>query len=323
LQAATGLPNGDVFDVFVDSQNRVWISTESGLAMYEGSDEPKIYDNRNGIPNRRCRAVAELNDKIYVATWGNGIGVGDSAAIYDESETPVWSVLDMDSGLVTDRVYDLAVDDSSLWIATVEGMCQYIDNENLAMEDRWVDYTSTVGPGVFTSIIVAETVNRGTEVWMSESIRDSAGTMIPGGIRALRFPGSQYYSTATSGIPSDNVNGVAYDPTRDFFWSAHATHGAASVDVDASMWTQYSRTEGLHSNLGSAVDVNHLDKVWTPGTVWIATQAGLTKMDPDGKITNYIHGSGLLNERVRKVYVDENDEVWLAFVDKGAAKVIK
>ncbi len=324
LQVVAGLPNEDVFDIFVDSKNRVWISTESGLAMYEGSSDPKIFDDRDGIPNRKCRGIAELNGKIFVGTWGNGIGVGDSAAIYIDSDTTLWKTLDTDSGLVADRVFDIAADDSSLWIATVEGVSQYFDDETLDMANRWVDHTPKVGPGAFTSIIVATTRNRGVEVWMSESVRDSAGTPIPGGLRALRLPGVQYYSTATSGIPSDNVNSVAYDPTNDLFWSAHATRGAASVDVDASVWTHYTITEGLYSNLGSSVAVNHLGKVWDAGTVWYASQTGVSKITTaDGTITNYINGSGLPSERVRKVYVDRNDEVWLAFVERGAARVIK
>ena len=79
--------------------------------------------------------------------------------------------------------------------------------------------------------------------------------------------------------------------------------------------------DGLVSNLASSVAVNQLGTKWPKGTVWIATQAGLTKMEPNGNKVNYVEGSGLPNVRVRKVYIDHNDDVWLAFVDRGAAKI--
>ncbi|MBP2681203.1 MAG: hypothetical protein H6Q78_1066, partial [Candidatus Krumholzibacteriota bacterium] len=112
-----------------------------------------------------------------------------------------------------------------------------------------------------------------------------------------------------------------YDEYRNVFWTAHATLGIASLDVDARTWIHYTTGQGLVSNLASAVAVNHAGSPWPEGTVWAATQNGLTKMQPDGKMVNYVDGSGLPNLRVRKVVVDKNNNVWLAFVEAGAAKV--
>jgi len=38
-------------------------------------------------------------------------------------------------------------------------------------------------------------------------------------------------------------------------------------------------------------------------------------------MVNYTDGSGLPNMRVRKVVVDKNNNVWLGFVERGAARV--
>lgn len=339
LAAIRGMPSDDVYDVFVDSANRLWVATEQGLVMFENSqatsfDYDKAVDagdaiwftDRDGIPNLRCRAVAELNDKIFVGTWGGGLGIGDAGNLSAE-----WEVVGSAEGLPITRISALAADDSSMWIATVDGVFQYLDNPALPVEDRIIDHSGPdefsaghdlAGPGLFSGILVHNDATRGPEVWTSENMRDELGIIVPGGVRVLRFPGTQYFETESSGIPSDDVNGISYDSHRDVFWTAHATLGIASLDVDSRTWTHYTTGQGLVSNLASGVAVNHANTPWPQGTVWVATQNGVTKMEPDGDMVNYVDGSGLPSLRARKVFVDKNNGVWLGFVDGGAARVL-
>jgi ligand-binding sensor domain-containing protein len=79
--------------------------------------------------------------------------------------------------------------------------------------------------------------------------------------------------------------------------------------------------QGLVSDLVGSVAVNNVSSPWPKGTVWVATQNGLTKISPEGTEVNYVDGSGLPNLRVRKVVVDKNNDVWLGFVERGAARV--
>lgn len=320
LEMVQGLPNDDVWDVLVDSKDRVWVSTNEGLAMFEGSEDMKWFTGANGLPNRQCRGLTELNGKIFVGTWGGGFAIADSASIYDVKTN--FTSVSVDEGLVSERVFDLASYDNSIWVATVAGVDEYVDDEGLEVEDRIIPHNDEFGAGVFSSILVHQSSSRGVEVWVSEKEGDDGGTIIPGGIRVKRFPGSQWFNTETSGIPSDDCNEVAYDPNNDLVWSAHATLGAASLDVDPRIWSHYTRDDGLRSNLGNSIAVNHTGAKWEAGTIWLATQAGLSRVSPAGVVTNYIEGSGLPFERVRRVYVDDNDDVWLAFVDRGAGKVV-
>ncbi|MEJ2722674.1 MAG: hypothetical protein P8181_16280, partial [bacterium] len=70
--------------------------------------------------------------------------------------------------------------------------------------------------------------------------------------------------------------------------------------------------------------VNNLGTVWPEGTMWYASQAGLSRISPNREnITNYIEGSGMPSINVRKVYVDPNDQVWAAFVEAGAIRIKK
>jgi len=323
LQTISGMPSDDVYDVFVDSQNRLWLSTEAGVAMFATTQGPfdaedaTFFTDRDGLPNRVCRGIAELNGKIFVGTWGGGIGIYNN--------TTPWKAVRPSDGLVNGRVFDVAADDSSIWASTVEGVGQYIDDDARPMEDRFAVYDTLLGAGVFSSILVHNSTTRGAEVWVTERSRDSVGILIPGGISILRTGNDlhvQYLNTEKSAIPANDVSEVTYDSTRDLFWSAYPADGVASLDMDAKTWTRLTTADGIVSNLANSVAINTLGTKWTAGTVWIATQAGLTTMAPNGDKVNYIDGSGLPNTRVRRVYVDKNDDVWLAFVDRGAAKVV-
>jgi len=325
LVTISGMPSDDVYDVFVDRINNLWVATEQGLLWFLDAQAASFdvktavwITNRDGIPNLRCRCVAELHDKIFVGTWGGGIGICS-----DLGMSGIWEAVGPSEGLPATRIVALAADDSSMWIATVEGVYQYIDDPRLPVEDRVIDHSGIgeFGAGVFSSILVYESDTWGPEVWTTENRRDVFGIFVPGGIKVLRSPETQYFRTATSGIPSDDVNDIAFDDQRGVFWSAHALNGIASLDVDTKTWTHIGTGDGLVSDLASSVAVNNLATPWPKGTVWVATQNGLTKMEPDGDMVNYTDGSGLPNLRVRKVVVDKNNNVWLGFVERGAARV--
>jgi ligand-binding sensor domain-containing protein len=330
LDRITGMASDDVYDVFVDSHNRLWVSTEAGVYQFkspvgpfDASDTTKArwFSDRDGIPNLRCRGVNELHGKVYVATWGAGLAAYNGMIPW-ESMTPA-------KGFPAERVFELAPDDTSLWLATVEGIYQYIDNGAASLRERVRNRASEFGDGKFTSVVALTGVGGKADsgqVWVSEQTGDSLGVPIPGGMRFLGLPGRkvQYFETSTSAIPSDNVSEVAYDPTADLVWSAHTGSGAATVSLPAKTWRVYTVGNGLVSNLAVSVAVNHLGLKWPVGTVWVATQEGLTRIEPDRKATvSYASGSGLPSIQVRKVIVDRNDDVWLCFVDGGAAKVVR
>ena len=84
------LPDNDVFDVFVDSQDRVWIATDQGVAMKEVGADVVTFDDFDGIPNRKCRTLIGRGNKVFVGTWGGGIAYWDG--------NPMWTALPIKEG---------------------------------------------------------------------------------------------------------------------------------------------------------------------------------------------------------------------------------
>jgi ligand-binding sensor domain-containing protein len=310
-----GLPSQEVHDVFVDSKDRVWVSTEQGVRMKDGSFV-RTYTDINGIPNRRCRGIGELNGKIWIGTWGGGIAIGDSMAIY--SDTTDWvSLKPKPSGLRDGQVWDIVGDPSrnTIFIGTVVGLQEYVDDDAVPANQRWRNHTAALGAGVqVKSLTLINHPVRGKELWCA---------LTDGGITAVRFPDAVNRSTTftmdNSGIPEMECNGIAYDSVRDLLWSVFATKGIASLDLDDKVWANYGRTEGFVSDLMSGVGFTAGDS-----TLWVGSQKGLSKWSPGSGngIRNYIQGSGLPERRISLVYVDDDARVWLGFFSAGAARVI-
>jgi ligand-binding sensor domain-containing protein len=315
---ATRLPNNDVYDIFVDSQKRVWFSTDSGVAMKDGASNMVVFDDQStqgDIANRKIREVMEFKNKIFVGTWGGGVSVydGNSWQQLPIKEGPT-------QGVVDGQITALAPDPNNrdIWIATVAGLTRYRDEAAIPMLSRFNQFSSLLGPEGdarnLTDVFVRTDPTRGKEVWLAKLID---------GITVIRFTDpttSVHYKPSNSAIPSRNCTGIAFDEVKGLFWASFGDRGVASVDVNAAIWKNLSRVDGFESDLMSSVAVRG------NGDIWLGTQTGVSRLRDDGNgnvtVTNFVAGSGLPDARVRKVYVDPDDNVWLAFVEGGAAKVL-
>ncbi|MCK4776386.1 MAG: hypothetical protein KAT30_16435, partial [Candidatus Krumholzibacteria bacterium] len=154
--------------------------------------------------------------------------------------------------------------------------------------------------------------SRGDEVWIATK---------DGGITVSRASTWTRYDARFTGLPQNDVNGIAYSVANDLVWSALATQCVASVDVDASTWTRLTTVTGFASNLATGVAIRDVS-----GTeeLWVGTQTGLSvrRVGETPEIINYIKGSGLPAERVRTLRADRNGEIWACFIDAGAARVV-
>ncbi len=292
------LPDNDVFDILVDSRDRVWFCTQNGVTMKDGNTV-RIFQQAQGLPNPKTRVVVEYNDKIWIGTWGSGL------AVWNDTR---WTNIATKDGLLNALIFDMAVYDESLWICTVNGVTQYTDNPDIPMTNRWVNQSNKVQNRQVSSIEVAEQTVRGDEIWFGQKIAWLSVW------RPTTFQGVHFNPT-TSGIPGTGINDVAYNPVDGIFWVAFTTEGLASVDLENRTWRHYTTEDGLPSNVVHSVAIDQ------NGVVWAGTQTGVAKQSGSG-FQGYIRASGLPEERVRKVYVDPHNRVWLGFIGGGAARVL-
>jgi ligand-binding sensor domain-containing protein len=276
-----GLPNDHIFAVKADGP-RVWVGTEDGLAMIDKrTGKIQSWREEDGLPWRVVAAI-DVNQKtgeVWLGLFGGGLA-RLSGGRFDH-----WHQLN--SGLVNDVVYGVAVENDNVWAATTAGASRFntitgewtiFTEKNAPMEEIW-NYTATYADGkvflgVWGSGVLEYDVKR--ERW--KDYLDPDGEMeidlyrddgivhvITTGVSYVDkilwvgsyFGGSRYdnrhwrgYFNQDSGLPSDFINFVKGRSGNEAWFCTDKGVGAV-MDVPTNTWVVYTLEPESHT--GKAV----------------------------------------------------------------------
>ena len=144
-----GLPNDHIFAVKVHGDD-VWVGTENGLAcINKRTGAIRKWNESDGLPWRVVSAI-DVHPKtgdVWIGMFGGGL------ARFSGGRFDHWHQLN--SGLVNDVVYGVAVENDNVWAATTAGASRYntvtgewtiFTEKNAPMEEIW-NYGVTYGSG--------------------------------------------------------------------------------------------------------------------------------------------------------------------------------
>jgi ligand-binding sensor domain-containing protein len=145
-----GLPNDHIFAVKADGP-RVWVGTDDGLALIDKkTGKIKSWKEKDGLPWRAVTAL-EVHPKtgeLWIGLFGGGL------ARFSGGRFDHWNQLN--SGLVNDVVYGIAVENDNVWAATTAGASRFntvtgewtiYTEKNAPMEEIWNYGVSYDGKG--------------------------------------------------------------------------------------------------------------------------------------------------------------------------------
>jgi ligand-binding sensor domain-containing protein len=250
-----GLPNDHIFAIKADASN-VWVGSEDGLACIDKKTlKIKAWKEKDGLPWRVVSAL-DINPKtgeLWIGLFGGGLA-RLSGGRFDH-----WHQLN--SGLVNDVVYGVAVENDNVWAATTAGASRYntitgewtiYTEKNAPMEEIWnygVSYNDgKVYLGIWGSGVLE--FDTATETW--KDYLDPDGEME---IDLYRDDGIVHViTTGTSYV--DHVLWVS-----TYFGMSR---------YDGRHWRGlYSQETGLPSDFGNAVKGRDANEAW------FATDKGL------------------------------------------------
>ena len=333
-----GLPSDDVYAMLAVSNGELWIGTNAGLARYPSLNTTtrpadNLVNEVNGLPHPQVKAMAELDGKVYVATWGGGLGV------YDIAGNAWTQIRPGTTGLTEGYVADLATSptEDKLYLATNDAVFIYAPTTNQWTHFSTVDedpsspwYADPASPNYFETVMLQSTIsavvvseNAGiVQRWYGPRVEKRVDDPQLYGILVAKTASSEYrYTTENSGLVERNVNDIFYDADTQTYWVAYVTKGISQVDVDAKTWKDYNIVQGLESNTVYSI-TRASDGTASGTTMWAATQGGLAKLNSTGTTwQNYGRSGGLPADRVRVVYSDDGKRLWAGFVDAGAVKI--
>jgi len=268
-----GLPNDHIFAVKVDGP-RVWVGTEDGLALI---DKPsgkvvKTWQEKEGLPFKAVTAVDV--DKKTGDVWLGMFGGGLARLSGDRFDH--WHQLN--SGLVNDVVYGVAIENDNVWCATTAGASRLntktgewsvFTEKNAPMEEIWnyavsYDGKASVYIAVWGSGVLKYDISTGHwEEYLDpdgemeiDLYRDDGilhvivtGAQEAGGALwvSAYFGGSRYdgrnwrsYYNIDSGLPSDFNNNVKAR-SSDEAWYCSDKGAGAITDFATNTWVAYTR----------------------------------------------------------------------------------
>lgn len=256
-----GLPNDHIFAVKADGP-RIWIGTENGLACLDKrTGKIKSWQEKDGLPWRvvSCIDVHQKTGEVWIGLFGGGL-CRFSGGRFDHFNQ-------LNSGLVNDVVYGVAMENDNVWIATTAGASRYN-----TITRQWTIYTEKNAPM--------------EEIWnYGVSYNDGKVYLGVWGSGVLEFD----IKTESWKVYLDPDGEMEIDLYRDDGIVHVITSGTSYVDkilwvstyfgmsrYDGRHWRGYYAHEtGLPSDFGNAVKGRNANEAW------FATDKGI------GVVTDY------------------------------------
>ncbi|MGB0523065.1 MAG: two-component regulator propeller domain-containing protein [Flammeovirgaceae bacterium] len=138
---------------FEDTQGNIWIGTRRvGVFCLKPDGTQLHFDTNNGLGSNFVMSIDESDDgKLYVGTK-SGLEV-------IENEKVIRSY-DMSNGLPTNMVFDVFLDQETIWIATDLGLCRVRDNQVIIFNP---------GVGLSDNVIFDVVAGNDQALWLSSN----------------------------------------------------------------------------------------------------------------------------------------------------------
>jgi ligand-binding sensor domain-containing protein len=279
---ADGLPNDHIFAVKSDG-DRLWVGTEGGLALIDkkAGKVVKSWTEKDGLPWRAVTAI-DIDRKtgdVWLSLFGGGL------ARYSAGRFDHWT--QMNSGIVNDVAYGVAVENDNIWVATtagasrlntVSGEWTIFTEKNAPMEEIWnynVHYAdgkvhlAVWGSGVLEYDVATgrwkDYLDPDAEMEIDLYRDDGIVHVITTGANYVdkvlwistyfgvcRYDGRNWraFYNLDSGLPSDFNNNVRARSGSEAWFATDKGLGAV-MDAASNTWVAYTRDP--KSNTGKAV----------------------------------------------------------------------
>ena len=340
-----------------DDFGNVWLGTENGgLSLYElangsVSNTKLDYKRPSSIPNNSIWSLHKTrNGVMYVGTYKKGL------SFYDRNYFKFQKIAanPFDRSSLSNNIVTCFIEDknSDLWIGTDGGGLNYWDkkanrfehysldegnlNNNVVLTLEFDHDTMWIGTWG-TGLTIFNTATKEYEVWdttntalgsntVVDLLKDSKGRIwiaaFRGGLQ-IYHPDTGRFETIDleSEVYSEKISSVArlLEDDDGTIWVGTETMGVFRLIEKNGSWTydQYHNLSDDNFLSDNFVNVVTQDDYHN---IWVGTQAGLNKFDPDNNtFTSITKTDGLISDTIRGLVQDEYGFLWIS-TDKGITR---
>ena len=232
--------------------------SNNGLHIYDGADWDNYERENTGMPT---------NAPALLEPYGMTMATGFTGGLYLRGTNTVQQLSTLTSNIPDNSIRDLSTDDQGgLWALSSSGMSRW-DGQNWFTIGSSQGLTGTYYVGAAlsdSSFIVSNSFSTGivyydgSQTTSYKSFNTSgittnshnalealdggkAAVATPGGVSI--FDGSAFtlYNATNSGLPSNNVKSMDYDPTTNTLWMGHnnQNYGVSVMDLSSGTITHF------------------------------------------------------------------------------------
>lgn len=250
------LPGADIYSIFEDSRDGLWISTRyGGLWRMERDGEPQ----RVNIPQAQVREITEDNaGNVWIGTFGGLWKYGR-----DTGQCQLVNIPRYVGGLAHPSIFSLYRDAQGvIWVGSYYGGVNWFDPE--ASRFTHYNYESNISSRTYYSYIGDMVMDNAGHLWLSTD---------GGGITCLDRDWNivRQYCAGNSdldGLPHNNVKSIAYDHQRDLLYVGMHLGGLACLDLRNNKWRRYAEA-------GSVIYMVRM----RGGRIWVSSRTGVFCID--------------------------------------------
>lgn len=314
---ANGLVNNNIYDLYEDPQQNLWIATLGGGVSVWNNGKFKTFSMKDGLASNLTTCVTGAKDgSVYIGTTG---GVSK----YFQGK---FSTIKTAEGLASNNVLSLYLDSTNvLWVGTNAGVRRwrngtwttFTTNDGLSnnhirsilVDDNGNVWMGTEGGGLnrmWKSRISSYSTNDGLldgNVWCVFEDKDRnlwVGT-IGGGLHCFRDSKILMYGEK-EGLSQDNTRAI-YQTRDGVIWIASDNRGLTRFkDGVLTSWT---------SKFPQATLAARAFTEGTDGSFWVGTYgSGLCRLNND-RWTIYTTKDGLANDRILGLTTTRDNALWI------------
>ncbi|MDZ7290424.1 MAG: hypothetical protein ONB44_14455 [candidate division KSB1 bacterium] len=294
--------NDETFVMARDQLGQIWIGTKSGIARYTSNTwHPRAYfpNDPTDIRNKITAIAIASDTTLWLGTFGGGvIRIKPNA---DQIES--FTTQSTDSGLVSDEIQAIAIDNEFIWFGTTGGLCRLHIRGDTKTWDATFTIKNTRG-GLLSDQIKALAVDKQGRLWCGTAVGIS------------RYDGAWKSFTTNSipqGLGNNNISSITVDPTSGQIWFGTLGGGASSFMNET--WKKITTRDGLIDDFVEDIIIGK------HGEIWFATGGGVSYRDSTGRWTNYTTIDGLADNHVRHLLLDTSKgEIWFGTRADGVTR---
>jgi ligand-binding sensor domain-containing protein/signal transduction histidine kinase len=265
-----GLSGEDVTSLFEDHEGNIWLSTVNGLERFRDFAVETLTMSQ-GLSSAVVGSVLAARD--------GSLWFGTRAGLDHWNNGKIISSYKL-NGRSPNSIFE--DDRGRIWVSTVDTF-GYVEN------DRLIPLSAVPGGSVLSI-----TQDRAGDLWIAHE--QSGLFRLLGNNRVEQIPWAKLGH-------KDHASILAADSSRGGLWVGFFLGGVAYL-VDGQVRAAYSATDGLSEGRVSDFRID------PDGTVWIATEGGLSRLRND-RIATITTKNGLPCERVHWLVEDDAHSFWL------------